>query len=362
VTLLGRGDDRLNAQDIGVGGEQGAEQHNGEQQRCHLGVNAPPRSRICLKCWDPASAPTRYAGCVTALAFDLPGLSTASVRRDDAATGVTLLHFADGAACAVDARGGAIAARELQTVALDDAWGAVDALVFTGGSTWGLAAVEGVVERITEERGGPGSFDDVPAVPAAAVWDFTGRSDKRVPDLALGRKAFDALTPGRVSTGRAGAGTNVTVGSYLDDDNAQPSGQGAAFARHAGARVLVVTVINASGNVYSPQGAKLAGGPDVYAAVRAGARAGSQAGNTLLTAVITDVALDRIALRRVAVMSHAAAARMIDPLHTPEDGDVCFALSLARQRMPHELSVGDLGVLAGGLVQEAIANGIAASR
>src|SRR5690606_4376135 len=84
-------------------------------------------------------------------------------------------------------------------------------------------------------------------------------------------------------------------------------------------------------------------------------------GNTLLLAVITNAALDRLALQRVAVMSNAAAARVVDPFHTPEDGDVCFALSTQSARLPQGYTAGDVGVLAGRLVQDAIVGAVEAA-
>src|SRR5690606_14551563 len=122
------------------------------------------------------------------------------------------------------------------------------------------------------------------------------------------------------------AGRNVTVGSYLSDDDAVASGQGAAFVTHGTLKLLAVAVVNACGNVHDQSGALLAGKADIHARLverlqRTSSSTPSptsrQRGtNTLLAAVITNAALDRLELQRVAVMSNAAAARVIDPFHS----------------------------------------------
>lgn len=289
--------------------------------------------------------------------YDLPGVHVACVEDKGAPTGLTLLRFVDGAACAVDIRGGAVAARELATVSLDDGWGEIDGLLFVGGSTWGLDAAAGVIDRLTDRRGET-DFDDIPAVPTAAVYDFTGRKGDRIPDADMARAAFDRLAHGEVPIGRVGAGANVTVGTLFGDEHGTRSGQGAAFGTFEGARVLVVAIVNAAGNVYDKAGRRIGGGIDPFVGLRA--RGEGRGSNTLLLAVVTDVALDRLGLRRVAVMTNAAAGRLIDPFHTPEDGDVCFACSLG-QRRTHADSALEVGVLAGRLVQDAILAALAAA-
>lgn len=300
--------------------------------------------------------------------YDFPEVLCGTAEYADGPTGCTLLCFEAGASCAVDVRGGAVAARELQTVALSDSWGEVDGVLFTGGSTWGLDAAAGVMHRLSEERGSSASFEDIPAVPTAAVYDFLGRDNTIHPDAELGIAAYDALRSNEIEIGRKGAGANVTVGTYLSDDDAAVSGQGAAFATFGRIKLLAVAVVNACGNVYDRSGTFVAGGPDIHARLvdklsgPPSTGAAPRGSHTLLTAVVTNAALDRLELQRVAVMGNAAAARLIDPFHTPEDGDVCFALSTNATRLPTGFTAGDIGVLAGRVVQDAILRALTASR
>src|SRR5690606_36408114 len=119
---------------------------------------------------------------VRALPYDFPEVLVGTAEYEDGPTGCTLLCCEAGAACAVDVRG-------LRTVSLADGWGEVDGVLVTGGSTWGLDAAAGVIHRLSEERGGSVGFDDIPALPTAAVYDFTGRDNSIFPDPELGLAA-----------------------------------------------------------------------------------------------------------------------------------------------------------------------------
>lgn len=302
------------------------------------------------------------------LRYDFPEVFVGTAEYDEGPTGCTLVCFEAGASCAVDVRGGAVAGRELHTVSLADAFGEVDGVLFTGGSTWGIDAAAGVMHRLSESRGGSVAYEDIPALPTAAVYDFVGRENTIYPDAELGLAAFDALATGGVPVGRRGAGANVTVGTYLGDGAGAPSGQGAAFAAHGPLKLLVIAVVNACGNVYRLDGTRVAGTQDHYERLVAlleeanpPAPPRGRGGNTLLLAVITNAALDRPELSRVAVMANAAAARVVDPFHTPEDGDVCFALSTQSARLPSGYTAGDVGVLASRLVQKAIVSAVEAA-
>jgi len=59
--------------------------------------------------------------------------------------------------------------------------------------------------------------------------------------------------------------------------------------------------------------------------------AAPSAGNTTIGAVLTDAALGREAIRRVATTAHDGLARAIRPAHTDLDGDTMFALAYGDQ-------------------------------
>ena len=88
-----------------------------------------------------------------------------------------MLPPADGAVAGVDVRGGGPGTRETDLLDPRNLVDRIHALVFTGGSALGLAAVDGVVQRLLDaavgfEVGEPGSDERVPVVPAAVIFDL----------------------------------------------------------------------------------------------------------------------------------------------------------------------------------------------
>ncbi len=298
--------------------------------------------------------------------FDFPGLRIGTAEYPDGPTGCTVLHFPDGALGAIDVRGGAAATRESTILDhhSDNAW--VDAITLAGGSTYGLEAASGVAAQILALRNGNTSFQNIPSVPAAVVYDFSIRRNPIYPDKALGARAFEAAVENEIEIGPAGAGSAVRVGKYLGKEWGEASGQGAAFVKVAGIRILVVSVVNALGNILDRGGKIVSGSKDPSTGARMSiaeallARDGlptpgeSAPKNTTLTVIITDAKLGREELRRIGTMAHAALGRVIEPFHTPFDGDVLFTLSTNRQKLPESLTAMDLGTVAGQVAQDAV--------
>ncbi len=299
------------------------------------------------------------------LKFDFPQIAVGTAEYADGPTGCTVVAFAEGAAAAADARGGAVASREDNSVDALNTWGEVDAIVLAGGSTFGLEAASGVMTRLHEDIDFSVETEEIPSVPAAVVYDFEHRDNVLYPDLELGKKAWDSRRSGEVKTGRVGAGANVYAGTFFSEKYGERSGQGAHFFTAGEVKVFALCVVNALGNVLDENGAFLCGARKAVtgkpidvedrliselsrSSKKAKREARPKAGkNTTLSIVVTNVALDRVQLRRVAVMGHAALARIISPFHTPEDGDVVYALSTQSLALPSDFNAGDIGVLAG---------------
>lgn len=82
----------------------------------------------------------------TPIAFsELEGVSVGNAQNDKAKTGVTVFRFSEPATAAVTVLGGGPASRETTLLGLDRNDHPLHALVFAGGSTFGLEAAEGVV-------------------------------------------------------------------------------------------------------------------------------------------------------------------------------------------------------------------------
>lgn len=283
-------------------------------------------------------------------------------------TGCTVFHFPKGAYAAIDVRGGAAAVREASSIDELNTWGYVDAITLAGGSTFGLDVASGVMAQILKERGGKATFETIPAVPGAIVYDFAGRDNSIYPDADLGVKAFKAAKVNQVDIGAAGAGRNVSVGKYFGREFAQKSGQGAAFFEDKGLKIFVLTVLNAVGNIYNEKGEIIAGGfdkktskhHDVANELMTGKKSipPKTKENTTITIVITNADISRTDLKRVSVMAHTAMAASIRPFHTPWDGDTLFVVSTKSHKLDPELNVIDIGTISGELLNQAIRSAV----
>jgi L-aminopeptidase/D-esterase-like protein len=264
---------------------------------------------------------------------DVPGVRVGTWTDAAARTGVTVLLLPDGTRGAVDVAGGGPATRETDALRPDNLVPGPHALVLTGGSAPGLAAADGVV-RLLQERGVgvPVGGVRVPVVAAAAIFDLAVGAP-RSPGPDEGAAAAAAAVEGDVPEGQAGAGTGATVGKLFPPPH-PAGGQGAAtLATPDGLKVAALAVVNAVGVVLGEDGRPLAGGRapdgtplDPLAPLAFDPRA-LGGGHTTLAAVVTDAALDKASLARVARMAQAGMARAIEPVHTLWDGDAVFALA-----------------------------------
>ena len=315
------------------------------------------------------------------LHFDFSHLRIGTATLESGPTGCTVFHFPRGAAAAVDVRGGSAALRESTLLDPLSTWAGIDALVLAGGSTYGLEAASGVMQALLESRAHSTHFNDIPSVPAAVVYDFFGRDSSVYPDAALGRRGFESARENVIQTGRVGAGRNVAVGKVFGRTGSEPGGQGAAFRiTPSGYRLLAVTIVNALGNITDLQGRTVRGSRDPHTGERhspsdiyinpelrkklSGSKANAEpeTGNTTLSCLFTDAPLDRLGLQRIAAMGHTAMARVIEPFHTPYDGDALFAVSVPKDEALSPIDrtclIMELGTLGGRLLCEAVLNGV----
>lgn len=255
---------------------------------------------------------------------DVPGVLVGHATDSSAATGVTVLTFGEPNVAVADVRGGAPGTRELGVFGDAIKPVTLNALMFAGGSAFGLGAAQGIVDAIEREgRGAPTPTGPVPIVAGAIIYDLmVGRSDVR-PGPRDGSHAYAARSSQPVAQGAVGAGTGATVGKINGIESATPSGIGSASAEVGGAMVGALVVLNAVGDVYSLDGTRLTGSGD-------GDRGfgGSDGLNTTLIAVATDAEVaDRNELRRFAVRAHDGLAATVRPSHTRYDGDTVFVVS-----------------------------------
>lgn len=254
------------------------------------------------------------------------------VTRKAERTGCTVLLFDEPAVCGVHVAGGAPGTRDTDLLDPSCLVERVNAIVFTGGSVFGLAAADGVVRFLAERGVGfPVGDDRVPIVPAAVIYDRS-IGGRFAPGPKDGYRACANAGYGIEDCGPIGAGCGATVGKFskkLTPDN----GGFAAVVRRLPSGVLVgaVVVVNAFGNVVDcSTGGIVAGATDKRGnkVPFSGADIPRVMGaNTTIGAVVTDAALTKAQAKRVAMAAHDGLARAISPSHTIYDGDALFAAS-----------------------------------
>lgn len=299
----------------------------------------------------------------------VPGIRVGHVTDTDAITGCTVILCPDGTVAGVDQRGGAPGTRETDLLRPMHLVNAVNALVLSGGSAYGLATADGVM-RYCEEHGigyqsGTGFL--VPIVPAAILMDLSiGRGDIR-PDAAMGYAACEAATTDPVVQGSVGAGTGCRVGAMRGNEYATKGGIGSASIELGnGLIVSALIAVNAVGDVLDERGMILAGlrvsaDSDEFAGMLNILRSmantpppASPDGNTVIGTVATNAKLTKEQANKVAQMAHDGLARAINPAHTMYDGDTIFTLATGEIAA----DVNAIGAFAAEVTAQAIRNGV----
>src|SRR3990172_3491095 len=111
---------------------------------------------------------------------DVPGIKAGHAHNLDAKTGCTAILIENGAVAGVDIRGSAPGTREIEAIKPIRLVSKINAVLFTGGSAFGLDAAGGV-QQFLEERGigYDAGVIKVPIVPAAVIFDL-GVGDAKV--------------------------------------------------------------------------------------------------------------------------------------------------------------------------------------
>lgn len=317
------------------------------------------------------------------LITDVGGLKVGCAHDEGAATGVTVLKPDMRAVAAVAVAGGGPGTRETDALAPDTLVDAIDALVLSGGSVYGLAAADGVTAALGAAGQGfalvPNpSVPRSPVVPAAILYDLANPGDKNwgetPPYRALGRIALGSTAP-EFPLGRAGAAYGARAGQH-------PGGLGSSsIVTEDGVIVGALAAVNSFGSVTMPgtdaywawpyeQDGEFGGKrpPQHYALDLDdwGAAKVNPAGrtNTTLACVATNIALTPAEAQRVAKMAMAGMSRAIRPVFAPFDGDVVFCLSTAQVTRPDHgpFLLSRIGELAAACLARAIARGVHEAR
>jgi len=299
----------------------------------------------------------------------LEGISVGNAQNDEAKTGVTVFFFPQPAWASAQVYGGGPASRELPLLDSQRNTQPLNALVFGGGSAYGLAAADGVMRCLEENGYGYDTgFCLVPIVCQSDIYDLSYGSSSIRPDADMGfgacKRAIESNSP---ISGNIGVGTGATVGKPAGMATSQKSGIGYAAARMGKLEVGVAVVVNAIGDVYQ-DGKKIAGMTSTDRKTFANAEQtilNNQyvdlfQGNTTLVAIFTNAQFDVADLQKVCNIAATALPRCIRPVFTMADGDTVYAVSLPQKTV--QTDVNTVGILASIVIEKAIANAISSSQ
>jgi len=312
---------------------------------------------------------------VNNLLTDIPGLAVGHATDLALGSGTTVVLFDRPAVASVAVLGGAPGGRDTHMLEADSTVDAVDALVLSGGSAFGLDAAGGVQAMLREAgRGLAIGGIRIPIVCQAIVFDLANGGDKNwgrfSPYREQGYAAALVAAYGDFLVGTVGAGTGATTATVK-------GGLGCASMKtRDGHTVSAMAVVNAVG---APT---IGNGPWFWAAPfevdgEFGGRGmpsqmpadalvprfkGGPGTATTIGMVVTDAALTKAQAKRLAIMAHDGLARAIVPAHAPLDGDTIFAAATGARAMVNPiLELTALGHAAAVTMTRAIGRGVYAA-
>lgn len=274
--------------------------------------------------------------------IDIKGLMVGHFTDRKSASGVTVVICPEGATAGVDVRGSAPGTRETDLLNPINLVEQVQAVVLSGGSVYGLATADGVVQWLRKKGWGFPLPDGnvAPIVPAASLFDL-GRGNKFVPPIGpkWGAAACDSAAKSMFSLGAIGAGTGAKAGSIK-------GGLGTASEiLESGIGVAAIVAVNSLGSVIDPSTGQFwelrqeigseFGDIGKRSVKLPPALQPSDGQNTTIGIIATDATLTKVQAQKVAQMAHDGFARAIRPSHTMFDGDTIFCLATNRQDLPN---------------------------
>lgn len=312
------------------------------------------------------------------LITDVAGLRVGNAADQKVKSGVTVVLCDEPATAAVQVLGGAPGTRETDLLEAHNLVEAINALVLSGGSAFGLDAASGVQAALREQGIGFAVRDQrIPIVPAAILFDMLNGGDKdwgRYPPYReLGYDAVQSV--GReFGLGTVGAGTGALTAGLK-------GGLGSASTvLPNGITVGALVAVNATGSVTVGRSRHFWAAPfelggefgglgypsplpnDASRVAKKFQDEDSAIANTTIAVIATDAVMTKAAAKRLAISAHDGFTRAIWPVHTPFDGDLVFALATgARGTSVEPVDLIDFYAAAASTMARAIARGVFAA-
>lgn len=339
------------------------------------------------------------------MVLSLSGFRIGHYEDETALTGCTVLLFDEFALAAADVRGSAPATANFSTLDPLVRSARIDAILLTGGSSFGLSAVAGVQKFL--EKSGKG-FDvgvtRVPNVPCAAIFDLAVGDTATRPTADTADMACRLAVETCDRDGSVGVGMGASVGKLFGVKQAMRGGFGFSSATSIGGATLwAFAAVNAFGDVWDHGRTRILAGArtapdsdrpaDAGKLMREGVRrvgfggavkviepsAGAQeqergsasscdknlgtredatTDNTTLVVLVTSAALDLISAKKLSQSCMTGITDVVYPACTIFDGDLAMAVSIGK--IQEDLT--HLCLLGQWLVSDAIVSAVKAAR
>ena len=157
------------------------------------------------------------------LQFDWPTVRIGTGEYEEGPTGVTVFHFGRRVLGAVDVRGGGPGTVNTDYLRLGYDLPELDAVVFSGGSWYGLESVTAVATALKDDGMRDGIWTNLALSVGAIIYDFGERRLNEIyPDKRLAQAAFRAARPGIFPLGAHGAGRFAKTGGLFADRRGRP--------------------------------------------------------------------------------------------------------------------------------------------
>jgi L-aminopeptidase/D-esterase-like protein len=305
------------------------------------------------------------------LITDVPGISVGHAEDRRLASGVTALIFDAPAVASIATHGGAPGLRDTALLEPEMSVEAVDAIVLSGGSAYGLDAMGGTQAFLrTKGRGFPVRDISVPIVPGAILFDLLNGGDKAWgEDPIYWRLGFQAAgaAVGDFQLGSVGAGLGATTANLK-------GGIGSASVQTPGGyRVGALVAVNALGQATIGETGHFWAGPyerdgefgglgwpSAWPPAALDMRIkGDALENTTIAIVATDAALTKSEAKRLAIMAQDGLALALRPAHGAMDGDTVFAAATGHAgKRPSLRDQTEVGLFASNCLARAITRAV----
>ena len=290
------------------------------------------------------------------LITDVDGISVGNAECTTVRSGTTVVLPETRCVAACDVRGGAPGTRETDSLDPSCLVDAVEGIVLSGGSVYGLEAMSGAVAWLGARDRGFRMADTPrvsPVVPGAILFDLPNGGDKNwgetPPYREWGMQACER-TAKEFALGNAGAGMGAMVGNLK-------GGLGSASAIDGALQVGALLALNAFGSALIPGTAHLWAAPyeidgefggrgwpvtatvsttEPFAGSRFDIAPMTPGGNTTIGLIATNAALTKAEAKRIAIMAQDGLARAVRPIHSHVDGDAIFALATGKVELPSD--------------------------